>query len=309
MKISPLCIVLACVSLSNCVTVQTHSLDEELYYKDDYKTHPCNRPCEDQAPPRLCRYKWVVENYWSLSKACLDCPFNQSDCFRPHCVSTDGVQRGIVSVNRMLPGPSIEVCVGDAIEVKVYNELVSAEGTAIHWHGLLQKGTPHMDGVNQITQCPILPRSSFTYRFKALEPGTHYWHGHAGMHRADGLFGAFVVRQPPSREPHRSLYDHDLSEHVILVNDWLKGMTLPGYLKHHHSDELTMPSQMLINGLGAYEEFKDGNRSVYTPRASFTVEGGKRYRFRVISNAVVVCPIQVSVKMCLHKDFLSFEIS
>ncbi|KAK3752522.1 hypothetical protein RRG08_032812 [Elysia crispata] len=47
--------------------------------------------------------------------------------------------------------------------------------------------------------------------------------------------------------------------------------------------------------MGAYAEFKDGNRTIFTPKASFTVEGGKRYRFRVISNALTVCPIQISV--------------
>ncbi|GFR63220.1 multicopper oxidase [Elysia marginata] len=149
-----------------------------------------------------------------------------------------------------------------------------------------------MDGVSLLTQCPVTYRSSFTYRFKALDAGTHYWHGHTGMQRADGLFGAIVVRQPPSHEPHLTLYDHDLSEHVILVHDWTKRSTLPSYLAHHHNDGSNAPELMLINGMGAHEEFKDGNSTIYTPRASFTVEGGKRYRFRVISNAIGECPIQ-----------------
>ncbi|KAK3775407.1 hypothetical protein RRG08_013252 [Elysia crispata] len=279
------------ISIASNIT----NISTVFYFSVDYKNHPCNRPCEGMAPPRLCQYKWVVESYWTLSKACHNCPFNESDCFRPHCIATDGVERGIISVNRILPGPAIEVCEGDMIEVKVKNELSNAEGTSIHWHGLLQKGTPHMDGVSLLTQCPISARSSFTYRFKALDPGTHYWHGHTGMQRADGLFGAIVVRQPPNRDPHYALYDHDLSEHVIIVNDWLNRMTLAQYLAHHHNDGDNMPSLMLINGMGAYEEFKDGNTTYYTPRASFTVQGGKKYRFRVISNAVFECPIQISV--------------
>ena len=57
-----------------------------------------------------------------------------------------------------------QVCEGDTIEVTVHNELANSEGTSVHWHGLLQRGTPHMDGVSLVTQCPITARSSFVYR-------------------------------------------------------------------------------------------------------------------------------------------------
>ena len=61
----------------------------------------------------------------------------------------------------MLPGPSIQVCQGDRIKVSIQNEMKTS--TSIHWHGMLQRGTPHMDGIAQITQCPIGPKSSFLY--------------------------------------------------------------------------------------------------------------------------------------------------
>lgn len=44
-----------------------------------------------------------------MSKACYNCPSNKSDCYRPHCVTGDGMKRTITTVNRMIPGPSIEV--------------------------------------------------------------------------------------------------------------------------------------------------------------------------------------------------------
>ncbi|GFN91551.1 multicopper oxidase [Plakobranchus ocellatus] len=50
-----------------------------------------------------------------------------------------------------------------------------------------------------------------------------------------------------------------------------------------------------LNGLGAHEKFTRGNETYHTPRATFTVQGGKRYRFRVISGAILNCPIQISV--------------
>ena len=41
-----------------------------------------------------------------------------------------------------------------------------SDSAAVHWHGLHQKGTPWMDGVAYITQCPIGPGQTFTYKFK-----------------------------------------------------------------------------------------------------------------------------------------------
>jgi FtsP/CotA-like multicopper oxidase with cupredoxin domain len=33
-----------------------------------------------------------------------------------------------------------------------------------------------MDGARDVTQAPIMPGQSFTYRFAAYPPGTHYYH-------------------------------------------------------------------------------------------------------------------------------------
>ena len=112
----------------------------------------------------ICEYEWQLEWYSVLSKACLDCPFNKTNCARKDCVSANGLNRAIMVVNRMLPGPSIRVCIGDEIRIRLYNLLHMAEGTSIHWHGLTQRGTPYMDGVSMITQCPINAHSFFDYR-------------------------------------------------------------------------------------------------------------------------------------------------
>lgn len=111
-----------------------------------------------------CRYEWQIEWYEVLSKACLDCPYNREHCYRAECVSANGVNRPIVVINRMLPGPAMRVCQGDTIKVRLYNKLHMFEGTSIHWHGLSQRGTPFMDGVSMITQCPINSHSYFEYK-------------------------------------------------------------------------------------------------------------------------------------------------
>ncbi|KAK6195925.1 hypothetical protein SNE40_001251 [Patella caerulea] len=264
----------------------------------DYKDHKCTRTCEDGGEIMTCIYNFTLEYYYTLSKACYDCPRNITDCKRPHCITADGVPRSVVVVNRMLPGPGIHVCENDMIVVNVKNQLETNEGTTIHWHGIYQKGSQWMDGVPMLTQCPIPTHSTFQYRFKAANAGTHFWHAHAGVQRADGIFGHLVVRQPPSREVHFSLYDKDLVEHAVMVNDWLNQLTIDRFAEHHHSDGDNKPRLMIINGKAAFKNFTydDEPGQIYrTSQEIFYVEPNKRYRFRVVSNGILNCPLQVSV--------------
>lgn len=111
--------------------------------------HYCNRECNRaNTKPMLCKYKWNIEEYSILSKACLNCPLNKTHCYNVDCISGNGVSRSIITVNKMMPGPQVRVCKGDTISVRVHNMLHNAQSTSIHWHGILQKGTPYMDGVS-----------------------------------------------------------------------------------------------------------------------------------------------------------------
>ena len=52
---------------------------------------------------------------------------------------------------------------GDSFSLNVIDDLTdSALDTvlSIHWHGLFQKGSNEMDGVDSVTQCPIVPDNS-----------------------------------------------------------------------------------------------------------------------------------------------------
>lgn len=82
-----------------------------------------------------------------------------SDC---QCVLADGVERGILTANRMIPGPSIQVCQGDKVVIDVENHIEGMEVT-IHWHGVWQRGSQYYDGVPFVTQCPIQEGSTFRY--------------------------------------------------------------------------------------------------------------------------------------------------
>ena len=68
----------------------------------------------------------------------------------------------------------MKICKNDIVKVDVRNAMLF-EATVIHWHGIDQIGTPYMDGVCFLTQCPILPGNKFLYVFNATSVGTYFW--------------------------------------------------------------------------------------------------------------------------------------
>jgi plastocyanin len=93
--------------------------------------------------------------------------------------------------NGIVPGPRIDVEVGDTVEFELTNDLPI--GTDIHWHGI---DVPNeMDGVAPITQELVESGSTFTYRFTVTEPAIGMYHAHAHGHVAipNGLFGTFYA--------------------------------------------------------------------------------------------------------------------
>ena len=111
----------------------------------------------------ICEYNFILETYLTLSRACYNCPNNKTDCLREQCIPANGIRKTIQVVNRLLPGPSIQVCQGDKIIVNVENHLKSGEVTSIHWHGQRQMNNNAMDGPSMITQCPIPEMNSMKY--------------------------------------------------------------------------------------------------------------------------------------------------
>jgi len=86
-------------------------------------------------------------------------------------------------------------------------------------------------------------------RFNAGNAGTHFWHDHTGPQRSDGIFGAFIVRQAPDKEVHRDLYDFDLSEHTLIIHDWLTDLSVNRFTAHLHGSADNHPASLLINGI------------------------------------------------------------
>jgi len=106
--------------------------------------HPCARPCRS-GESMTCYYHMEAEWYSVLGKACYMCPLNITDCSRPFCIAGDGIERGIMTINREFPGHTISVCRGDKVVVDFTNKLPS-ETTTMHWHGQYMHGDIEGEG-------------------------------------------------------------------------------------------------------------------------------------------------------------------
>lgn len=222
--------------------------------------------------------------------ACNDCGKGViEDCLHPQCVTGNGRERVFMSINRQLPSPRVEVCQNDVIVVDVHNE-IEGSGATIHWHGLAHEESMFMDGVPYVTQCPINFGSTFRYSFPAVEAGTFFYHSHAGHQKSNGVYGALIVRKL-ERKKQQELFDHDLSEHVIVLSDWMNQLTedsFPGVKgKNSH------PEGLLINGRGRATSV---NESINAVLSVFHVDEGDKYKFRVIGASSNVCPIMFQIE-------------
>lgn len=198
-------------------------------------------------------------------------------------LAPDGVERDVIVINGQFPGPTIEANWGDTIEVTVVNQITGpAEGTALHWHGLLQKGTPYEDGVPGVTQCPIAPGHTFTYSFQADLYGSSWYHAHYSAQYAAGLFGAMIIHGP-----NHVSYDEDLGP--VLLSDYYHGAyfdILKDVMGTDLNKSAPFSNNNLINGKGTYNCSLITDGTPCTPNAGyakFQFVQGKSYRLRLIN--------------------------
>ena len=131
-----------------------------------------------------------------------DCITYDEDFVAAKCTvpfTLDGrTYRPVIAVNGRVPGPTLVVYEKQIVIVNLFNGMLT-ETISIHWHGMDQLNTPWMDGAIHVTQCPVAPSESFRYYFKAAPSGTFWYHSHRVTQRADGLFGALIVRESAER--------------------------------------------------------------------------------------------------------------
>lgn len=165
------------------------------------------------------------------------------------------------------------------------NGLVT-EGTSIHWHGFLQQGTPWMDGTPGISQCPIAPGKTFTYRFQAQLYGTTWWHGHYSSQYVNGMSGPIVVHGPASDN------DYDIDVGPVMLTDWFHDYYTNLLIDIFYATPTGVPhfppmsNNMLINGKNNYN-CSLTNKTCHSNAglASFKFQTGKKHRLRLINHS------------------------
>jgi FtsP/CotA-like multicopper oxidase with cupredoxin domain len=151
---------------------------------------------------------------------------------------------------------------GDELQVTVVNGLKVP--TAVHWHGIRLPNA--MDGVAGLTQSPILPDDTFTYRFTPPDAGTYWYHSHVNAFEqvGRGLYGPLIIeeRSPPP-------VDRDL---VWMIDDWR-----------------LLDDASISNDFGAWHDRSHAGRIGNVPtvngrfRDVVRVRSGERLRLRLIN--------------------------
>jgi ZIP family zinc transporter len=153
--------------------------------------------------------------------------------------------------NGVVPGPVIEVAQGDTVVIDYTNTLAVPD--TIHLHGIHEIPLA-MDGVEGISQAPVMQNGHYQYRFVADVPGTFMYHTHGNEAQLDaGLYGAIVVH-PTHPRPEEQHIKHDF---VQLLNGWI----VQGTSENHWT----------ING------------KEYPATHPLVVKKGERFRIRWIS--------------------------
>lgn len=145
-------------------------------------------------------------------------------------------------------------------------------GTSIHFHGVRQNYTFQEDGVAAITQCPTAPGDTITYKWRATQYGSSWWHSHFYVQAWDGVFGGIVINGPATAN-----YDVDLG--VLTLTDW----------DHETADNLALlsrtsgPPTMATNLINGTNTFTLDDGTVVGKRFETTFTAGQKYRIRLVN--------------------------
>jgi FtsP/CotA-like multicopper oxidase with cupredoxin domain len=177
----------------------------------------------------------------------------------------------------------------DLLNITFTNSLFglnSEESSAIHWHGLLQRGTNNMDGAALITQTLTAPNSSRIYTFRADVAGSFWYHAHWRGREVDGASGPLVVyKQSPTFSQYPTIPSF-LDDTVIWLKDWYRydsETLIARYLNKSNAAGIEpVPFTGLINGIGQSDSTSLQYASISLTRAVACVpQPGKKYVFPI----------------------------
>ncbi|KAF2741378.1 hypothetical protein EJ04DRAFT_453785 [Polyplosphaeria fusca] len=226
---------------------------------------------------------YILDSKWNFTTPAMTREYDWT--ISEHDLNPDGVYRRMILINGMFPGPLIECNEGDEIVVHVHNKASNA--TSIHWHGMYQNGTNWMDGTVGITQCPIAPGQSFTYRFRTSgQSGTYYYHSHMSVQASDGLVGPLVIHSKNEKELQKIEYGED---RIVMLSDHyydLSSALLTQYLSPDQENSEPVPPSAVINGRNVRDCDDLPNRecdSTNRTRSLFDLPSDKPTRLRIIN--------------------------
>ncbi|KAL8329973.1 hypothetical protein RB597_005326 [Gaeumannomyces tritici] len=193
--------------------------------------------------------------------------------------NNDGYKRYCQTFNGSFPGPLIWANWGDNLVIHVTNNM-KTNGTAIHWHGLHQRGSVEYDGVPGVTQCPIAPGKSLTYKFRVTQYGTTWYHSHFSLQYTEGLFGPMIFYGPTTAN-----YDEDLG--TLFLQDWDHDTAWHGWENVASKGAGPLPANGLINGTNTFDckNSTDTNCVGGGKKFSATFKKGKKHLIRIINNS------------------------
>ncbi|KAJ4335250.1 hypothetical protein N0V87_006291 [Didymella glomerata] len=173
-----------------------------------------------------------------------------------------------MGINGQWPIPTLHVTKGERLIVTVWNHLGN-ETTSLHWHGLYQNGTAHMDGPPGITQCEIPHNDYIVYDFTVDQIGTYWFHSHTRGQYPDGLRAPLIVHDPENP------FSKDFDEEIVLsFSDW-----------YHESMRPLLRSFVSVTNPTGAEPVPKSALMNDSQNVTVAVQPGKTYMIRMVNMA------------------------
>jgi FtsP/CotA-like multicopper oxidase with cupredoxin domain len=144
-----------------------------------------------------------------------------------------------------------------------------------------QVGTPWMDGVPTVSQCPIPAGQNFTYSFRADKYGSSWYHAHYSAQYTAGVLGPMVIYGPVDGQ------DFDVDLGPVMLIEWyhesyenlVSDVMSATNLSRPHADS------NLIQGKGYYPcaNVTNGAACGNAGLAEFQFTSGKKHKLRLIN--------------------------
>lgn len=130
-------------------------------------------------------------------------------------VTYGGVKKRAIAANGQIPMPTLVFTQGDTAEIVVHNQL--KESSSLHWHGVWLPNRE--DGVPFLTQMPIAPGTTYTYRFPVIQNGTYWYHSHSGLQEQIGMYGSIIFNKRKGDPTFRKGID-DIPTVSVMLSEW-----------------------------------------------------------------------------------------